>query len=241
MIVFIFLSCKNDTKEFIQYDKDRKIVSKIYGNSKKSLDSIIYFKNGIIDSKMIVNPKNKFSFYVKYYDSIGVSSEGNTLNKIKIGKWKYYDSKKRIRKIVEFKNICGEEYPNQEWNYNDQGDLKMSISTYYKYKFKSQMFKKGETNILMISYVPMTKKDPICTINFSNKIDSTFCNVDMVEKVAFRSSDLITFTVPMMLDEIGKHNFRGYIEEHEFEEIKNSTISNHITRRIYIDIPFKVK
>lgn len=87
----------------------------------------------------------------------------------------------------------------------------------------------------------MKKKDAICTINFSNKIDSIFCNIDKVEKVAFRSSDILTFTIPMMLDEIGKHNFRGYIEEHEFEKVKNSNLSNHKTRRVYIDIPFNVK
>lgn len=242
MIMFVFLSCKNVTEEVIQYDKEGNVLSKNYVSNGKFLDSTIYLKNKLMSTKIIFNKNNKLECYVKYYNENGkIDSEGNTINKIKVGKWKFYGSKSKEIKIVEFKNICGVEYPNQEWNYNSEGDLKMNVSTYYKYKFKSQIFKKGGTNILTISYVPMKKKDAIFTINFSNKIDSTFCNIDKVEKVAFRSRDILTFTIPMMLDEIGKHNFRGYIEEHEFEKVKNSNLSNHKTRRVYIDIPFNVK
>lgn len=241
IITFLF-SCSKESKEVIKYNSTGDIVSKMYIRDEKSLDSIIYFNNGILDSKIIFNKINKLSCYVEYYDSKGqLMSEGNTINKIKNGKWKYYDSNASLKKIVEFKDICNEEYPNQEWNYNEKGKLNLEICSYYTYKFKSPVFKSGGTNILTINYTPMIKKGAICTINFSNKIDSTFCNVEKVEKVAFRSSDSLTFTVPMMLDEIGKHNFRGYIEEHVFEEVKNSNLSNHKIRRVYIDIPFKVK
>jgi len=241
-IVFSILSCKNDTEEIIQYDKEGNILSKNYISNGKSLDSTIYLKNELVITKIIFNKDNKSECYVKYYDNNGkLESEGNTINKIKIGKWKFYGSKTKEAKIVEFENICGEEYPNQEWNYDDKGKLNLDIRSYYTYKFKSPVFKSGGTNILTINYTPMIKKGAICIINFSNKIDSTFCNVDKIEKVAFRSSDSLTFTVPMMLDEIGKHNFRGYIEEHVFEEVKNSNLSNHKIRRVYINIPFEVK
>ncbi len=240
--VFCFISCKKETEEIIQYDKTGNILSKNYvSDGGKSLDSTIYYKNNKVDSKFFFKNNSDIECYIKYYDDKGIVSEGNAINKVKVGKWKFYGSKPKEVKIVEFKNICEEEYPNQEWNYDTSGKMKINLCTYYTYQFKNPVLKNGTTNALIIKYIPMVKKGSISTINFSNEIDSTFCNVDKVKKNAFRSSDSLTFTIPMMLDETGKHNFRGYIEEHVFEEVKNSKLTNHKTKRVYIDIPFEVK
>lgn len=245
LILFIFiltLSCKQSDEMTTEYDKNGKIISKIYGNPEESLDSIIYFKNGVIDSKMIAISSNTLSFYVKYYDDYGnLKSEGFTFDKIKIGKWKFYDSKTKNVKIVEFKNICGVEYPNQEWNYNNKGKLNLDIRSYYTYKFKNSEFKNGGTNFLTVKYIPLVKKGSVCTINFSNEIDSKFCNIDKIKKISFRSSESKTFSIPMMLVSKGKKNFRGYIEEISYEKINNSKLLQEKLRRVYIDIPFEVK
>lgn len=240
-IIFNFFSCKNDVEEVIQYDKKGNVLSKNYvSDGGKSLDSTIYFKNNKVDSKFFFKKNSDKECYIKFYNDGKLIAEGNAINKIKIGKWKFYGVKVNDVKIVEFKNICGEEYSNQEWNYDNTGKMKINLCTYYTYQFKNPILKNGTTNALTIKYIPMVKKGSISTINFSNEIDSTFCNVDKVQKNAFRSSDSLTFTIPMMLDEIGKHNFRGYIEEHVFEETQNSKLTNHKTKKVYIDIPFEV-
>ena len=240
--ILCFLSCKNEVEEIIQYDKTGNVLSKNYVSNKgKSLDSIIYFKNNKVNSKFFFKKNSDTECYIKYYDDKGIISEGNAINKTKTGKWKFYGSKPKEVKIVEFKNICGEEYPNQEWNYDETGKIKINLCTYYTYLFKNPILKKGEINALIIKYTPMVKKGSISTINFSNEIDSTFCNVDKVKKNNFSSDDSNTFIINLNLDIKGKHNFRGYIEEHVFEDPKNSKLTNHKTRRVYIDIPFEVK
>jgi hypothetical protein len=237
----ILFSCKKESKEFVEYDKEGNLLSKGYVSNGKSLDSMIYFKNNKVDAKFFFKKNSDKECYIKYYDNEGVISEGNTINKIKTGKWKFYGSKPNEMKVVEFKNICGEEYANQEWNYNAKGKLKIDLCTYYTNSFKNKIFKVGSTNFLTIKYIPMIKKGTICRINFSNEIDSTFCNLDKIKKESFRSTDSLTFTIPMMFDTKGTFFFRGFIDEHFFGEPNKEGYSNHKTRRVYVDIPFEVK
>lgn len=242
IVTFFFLSCKKDFEEIIQYDRSGKILSKKYiSNSRKLPDSIMFFKNNEIKTKFIFKENNYKEFYVKYYKNKKIVSEGNVINKKRIGKWKFINHKANTLKIVEFKNICGDEYPNQEWNYRDKDKLDFNFSSFYYFKLKNTISRKGGTNYLTIKYVPMIKKETICMIHFSKEIDSLFCNVDKVKKDGFRLTDSLTFTLPLKFESRGKKNLRGFIEEHLFQDVKGSDYSNHKIRTVYFDIPIEVK
>lgn len=240
--LFSILSCKNDTEEVIKYDLKGNILSKNYVSNGNSLDSIIYFEKNIIDYKVYFKNSSTDTCYTKYYDKNKISSEGSIVKKVKFGKWKFYNSKGEIRSIVEFKNICGEEYPNQEWNYNPDGTLNQDFCNYYTSSLEKVRIIEGvEVNDLKIYYTPMNKKEAICKIQFSPEIDDTFCNADKVETYSLNSNKSFVFTIPLKTEDIGDNNFKGYIEEHLFETQNKKGAVNHKVRRIYIDIPLKMK
>lgn len=236
--ILSILSCKNDTEEIINYDINGNVFSKNYVSNGNSLDSIIYLKNNIIDYKVYFNNNSTDTCYVKYYDKNKISSEGSIVKKIKFGKWKFYNSKGKIRSIVEFKNICGEEYPNQEWNYNFDGKLNQDFCNYYTSTLEKLRIIEGVQVVdLKIYYIPMNKKKAICKIHFSPEIDNTFCNTDKVETYSLNSNKSFVFTIPLKTEGIKDNNFKGYIEEHLFETQNKKETVNHKIRRIYIDIP----
>lgn len=243
LVFFTLFSCKKNTNEIIQYNQEGKIISKIYGNPTKFIDSIIYYKNDMVDSKMIANKLNKLSFYVKYYDGKKLMSEGNTLNKLKDSKWNYYNSKGKVEKVVEYKNICDEEYPNQEWNYDAKGDLDIAKSSFFSYTFKNSKFESMVNNEITIKYVPFIKKNGVISIiYFSPDFDNKFCNINKVKKNGLKpSEDGFIFKINIGFKNKGKKYFRGYIDEHFYEDTNKKEMVNHQTRRVYIDIPIIVR
>lgn len=243
LIVFTQFSCKRDDGVICQYNKDGELISKNYLGNGKFLDSVIYFKKGIVDAKIYFKNHQKLNCYVKYYDSHGrLTYEGNTYNKMKVGKWKYYDDENRKCKVVEFKNICNKEYPNQEWNYDYMGKLKMDFCTFFTYKIeKARIIEGVKVNDLKIHFTPMFKNGSVCKINFSPEIDSNFCNVDAVQKYTLNSDNSYVFTIPLKSEDIGENNFTGYIEETYDESTNKEDFVNHRVRRVYIDIPIFVK
>ncbi|MBN9284869.1 MULTISPECIES: hypothetical protein [unclassified Flavobacterium] len=240
-ITFFFVSCKNETQEIIQYDKQGRVASKNYVSNNTSLDSVINFTNGIIDSKMFFSKDNESSCYVKYYDKLGIASEGNTINKVKDGRWKYYDSKNRLRKIVEYKNICNEEYANQEFNYDEKGKLLANKSTYYTYKFKTSKLESNKENELTINYVPFLKKGSNSFLVISREFDSSFCNIRTVKKDSASFFANQTFKVGVTFEKKGKNNFRGYILEYSYESTSDKNILKTRERKTFINIPVVIE
>jgi hypothetical protein len=239
IILLITYSCKKNENEIIEYDKDGKIISKSYINNESGqTDSIIYYKSNMI-TKSFFDKKNRKSFYFKSYGYDGkMIAEGNTFNMIKIGKWKFYDSDNKIKKIVEYKNICGKEYPNQLWNYDD---LKLNInkSTYFNYRLKNSKFESNKTNELIIEYVPYFKKWSQSVLFSSIDFNNTFCNIDKIKsEVVFPSNDKnIIFKVNLKFSSKGKNHFRGYISEKTYKTSSNMKIENYSEKITYIDIP----
>ncbi|WP_177733523.1 toxin-antitoxin system YwqK family antitoxin [Flavobacterium inviolabile] len=240
-ITFFFVSCKNETQEIIQYDKQGRVASKNYVSNNTSLDSVINFTNGIIDSKMFFSKDNESSCYVKYYDKLGIASEGNTINKVKDGRWKYYDSKNRLRKIVEYKNICNEEYANQEFNYDEKGKLLANKSSYYTYKFKTSKLESNKVNELTVNYVPFIKKGTTSLLVFSPEFDSSFCNINAVKKDSVSTTTHLTFKIDVSFGDKGKNNFRGYILEYYYKETSDKNVLKTRERKTFINIPVVVE
>ncbi len=238
------LSCKNNNEETIQYDENGEIASKIYGDPKSGLDSVIYYKKGILDSKMIVTNPNKLILYVKYYDKNGkIESEGSTTNKIKDGKWKYYDSNGHVHRIIEYKNICGKEYTNQTWKYDENNKIVLDSSSFITYSLKDPIFKAKKDNVLTIKYIPNVKRaEVIPIIYYSPDLDSTFCNIDKLKIQGLNSpTDDYVYTINISFDNKGKQKFMGYIVEHSLLKTNKKDSLDHFVRNMYIDIPFDVK
>lgn len=242
LISIILFSCNEKSNEIIEYNKEGKLISKMYVNSDKVLDSAIHYKDGIVN-KSYFDKHNTNSFYFKSFANNGkLIAEGNTINKLKEGKWKFYDSDNRMRKVVEFKNICDEEYPNQEWNYESNGKLNISKSSFFSYTFKNSKFESKVNNELTIKYIPLIKKEGVISvIYFSPDFDNKFCNINKVKKDGLKSSgNDVVFKINIGFKNKGKKNFRAYIEEHFYEDTNKKEMVNHKTRRVYIDIPIIV-
>ena len=69
LVLFIssLISCKKEDNAIIKYDNKGKIISKIYANidPKKGIDSVIYYNNEKLDTKVIFNAKNNLECWVK--------------------------------------------------------------------------------------------------------------------------------------------------------------------------------
>jgi hypothetical protein len=239
-VIFNLLSCKNDSKEILEYDKEGNVISKMYVSNGDVLDSIIYFKNGVIN-KSFFYKKDKQLYYFKSFTSDGrIISEGNIVNKIKNGKWKYYDSNDRMRKIVEFKNISDEEYPNQEWNFDENKKIDINKSNYFSYKFENPKFESKKINELTIKYIPLIKKGTSSILVFSPDLNERFSNTKTIGKDSIGSSENFIFKVNIGFENAGKHNFRGYIVEYYYDKTLKKDVLQYKEKKTYIDIPITV-
>ncbi len=242
LAILSLISCKKSDDEIIRYDSAGVVITKSYLDSNQKLDSLIQFEKGKIIFKMYFNKLNANYCYVKQFDDKGKpTSEGKYIYKTRLGKWKFYDSKMRIKRIVEYINLCGKTHLNQEWDYDEKGKLDINKSSYFTYKIdKQSIILDGEkVNNLKIFFIPGFKKGSVCTINLSQEINKNFCNVDSVEKFSLKSDDKFTFTIPIKSDDLNrKFNLKGYIEENHFDD--SVPALGHRIRRVYIDVPIKI-
>jgi hypothetical protein len=238
------LSCKNNNEEIIQYNTDGTILSKNYVREGKFVDSIIYYNKEKIDYKLYFKNNDNSSWYAKYYDVKGkIEFEGSITNKIKDGKWKYYDSNGHVHKVIEYKNICGKEYENQIWKYDENNKIVLDSSFFITYSLKDPIFKAKKDNVLTIKYTPNLKgARAIPLIYFSPDLDSTFCNVNQLKLQGLKSpnNDYI-FIVNIGFENKGKQKFMGYIEEHSLLKTNKKDSLDHFVRNMYIDIPLEVE
>lgn len=256
LAILSLVSCKKEDKEIIKYDDQGKITSKRYFNLEThKMDSIILYKNEKITSKSydynMVNNET-MSNYTRYFNEEGKVSEegkmyivsnGKSDGLIRIGKWKFYDSKMSVKKVIEYINLCGKTYLNQEWNYDEKGRLDVDKSVFFTCKITEPTKINGEDGFnVKIFYKPFVKKGSICTINLSKDIDSTFCNAEQLKMFTLRSNANFTFTIPIrILDLKDGFKFKGYIDEHNFNLDKNDTLNpQHSVRRIFFAIPLKL-
>ena len=118
------------------------------------------------------------------------------------------------------------------------GKLNLSLSSFYSFKIEGENLLDGiRGKNLKIYYVP-SRKNTICTINLSQKINKDYSNIDSVEKFTLKSDDNYIFTIPIELKSLKeKINIKGYIDEHYFDE-KTKNLE-HTWKRTYLSIPLK--
>ncbi|WP_034045128.1 hypothetical protein [Wocania ichthyoenteri] len=110
-------------------------VKKVFENGVER-DSIIYYNNNSSSSIMKIEYLSVIdSVKQKYFHENGnLKKEGFVnLNRNAIGKWVFYNDKKEISAVREYKNISGKEYLNQEWALNPRGDTLYYQSNFFNF------------------------------------------------------------------------------------------------------------
>lgn len=219
----------------IIYNEDGTIESYVFFKDNKPVDSIINYKNNKISSIIIFKDSVNL---VKNFNNGVLENEGNMLNGKKIGYWNYYKNNKK-HKVIQYIDLCGEQYNNQGWAFNNQGKLISKGSNYYKIINKKASYKKDEEFVFYVRYQSLWGKESMSNYAMSTKISNDFCNIRDVKLDSFRTNNhLLKFYYKF--SEKGKKNIRGYVREYGFiEESKNNFVFQE--RKVYFDIPVVIE
>lgn len=232
----VLYSCKESTKETVYFDEKSGMLIKSYSSKGTSSDSSYYYKNDKLAMISYYKGYPEGTSYNKMYNNKRLKSEGLFLNKKRTGKWKFYEQG-TLRAIVDFVNVCGEEYPNQEWNYTKEGNLNTKFCNYFTYQLEGIRYvKKDGVRDLKIKYQPMYTRGGIYKLHFSHELDDDFCNFNIIKLNALYADESFVFTVPLLAEGMDRDSkFIGVIEENKVEIKGGDTIvKNKLT---YINIP----
>ncbi len=252
--LFLFTSCKNEIKE---YDNKHRLTKEYSLNDKKKFDEIYkefyengnlkivkHFKDGIlIDSIILYNsdntinqvqfPLKKDSLLYKNYLKNTLESEGIFYKEMKLGKWKYFKKNGNLDKVVEYVNVCGKQYTNQGWYFENGKDTIKEFGNYYSVKIPKHV-KQNKLLKLTIYYNPIIAANPDLIFCIGTDVDKNFCNL---EQTKLDTAYGVNNTIPLeiIFNKKGKKNLRGFIKE--YYTVKDSSAS----RLIYVDIPINVE
>ena len=241
IITAILLSCSKEGNAAIEYDKNGKIISKTYPSLDLSrpIDSIIYFKNNKVDYKVIF--KTKEDVFVKYYDpKEKLICEGNTNKKIRAGKWKYYRENGSLDKIIEYINLCGQQYVNQGWYFKENGDTIFRNSNYVNIKIDNGNFKINEKHEFKFDYKKILGPKSELILMISPDVDDKFCNIEKIN-MSKQYSKVNQIIAKIGFATAGKKTLRGYITEFQDSIKTREKMPKIAERRVYFQIPIVVE
>ncbi|MBF6640427.1 hypothetical protein IVB69_02930 [Flavobacterium sp. J49] len=253
-ILLFFTSCKNEIKE---YDAEQKLTKEYTLNDEKQFDGIYkefyengnlkvvkHFENGVlIDSIINYNndktisqvqfPLKKDSLFCKNYYKNNLESEGVFYQNMKHGKWKYFKTNGVLDKVVEYVNICGNQYTNQGWYFKNGKDTIKEFGNYYNLKLPKSI-KKNQLAKFYIYHKPLIALNPDLIFCIGTDVDENFCNLEKTKiDTVYGENNIIP--VEIIFRNKGKKNLRGFIKE--YYSVKDSSAS----RLIYVDIPMTVE
>lgn len=242
-ISIFLLSCnnlkENTEKEF--YDNGDLKAIHIIKNNIKSDSSIYYYPNNNI-AKIIYYLEKDTIYEKDFSEKSKLLSEGKNVKNIMIGKWKFYKENGKLDKIVEYINLCGNQYTNQGWYFDKKGDTLREYGNYFEIKWSPKIIKKNQVVCLQMTYKPIIYLNSEVELCFDteNNVSKDFCNIHKVKLAKFyKTSDVLKTYIKF--ERSGKKNIRGYIREFFNKE---STEQDSITsgeRYLYFDIPFEIK
>ena len=220
-------------KEFYSDGKLKAIHN--YRNGIK-IDSSTYYK---ADKELILIKKylQKDTIYEKEFKDNVLISEGKYLSNNQLGEWKYYRQNGKLEKIIEYVNLCGHQYTNQGWYFDENGKFDSGKGNYFEIFKLKKTYKKDELIVITIKYKPLYLSSSKFTAYFHPKVDSKFCNLYDVQ-VNSNIAEKNTFTLPLTFSTVGNKNLRGVIEEIVTKENDSKT---HGQRLVYFDIPLKIE
>jgi len=241
---FIFLlSCNNlkeNTEKEFYNNGDLKAVH-IIRNGIKSDSSIYYYPNNGI-AKIIHYLEKDTTFEKDFSEKSKLLSVGKNVKNRMIGKWKFYKVNGKLDKIVEYINLCGRQYTNQGWYFDEKGDTLKKYGNYFDFKWSSKIIKKNQVVSLQMTYKPiiyLNSEVELC-LDTEKKVSKDFCNIHKVKLAKFyKSSDVLE--TYFKFETSGKKNIRGYIREFfNREETEQDSITSG-ERYLYFDIPVEIK
>ncbi|MQP51355.1 MULTISPECIES: hypothetical protein [unclassified Flavobacterium] len=261
LLLTILFGCQNETEQKIEYYPNGKVYRKYYVNSKNEYDGEFIqfnedgtcFKKGNIKNNRFVDSivffeKNKIScieyksntdsVFLKYFENGQLHSSGIELNRIKVGKWKFYTNNK-ISSEIEYFNLCNKEYLNQGWFYDNQAKIIRDRSNYFQIIDKKKSYKKNENIVYHVKYHSIWEKQSLSSAIIGTEINDNFCNMKEVKLDSILSKEHI-FKFNFIFSKSGNKKIRGYIREFGFiEEVKDDFVFQE--RKVYFDIPIVIE
>ena len=110
-------------------------------------------KNSILITLLIITTLN-FSCKNESKKIVDVSSKVDKLNGVT--KKEFYENGK-LKKTLEYVNVCGKEYLNQGWYFNDKQDTIKNKGNAYKIKIEKNILKPLEESKVTMVYKPLLK------------------------------------------------------------------------------------
>ncbi len=225
-----FVNSKNEYEgEFTQFNEDGTYFKKGYIKNDKFIDSVIFFEENKISC--IEYKKDSDTVFLKYFDNEKIHSSGYELNNIKIGKWSFYKDNK-ISNVIQYIDLCGTEYLNQGWFYDNNGDLDLKKSHFIEILDLKKTYKINEPIKFKMKYNSLWKNNSFSIAEFHTKVDNNFCNLKKIKKDALLSKEHV-FVFSISFAEKGKKNIRGVIGE-VLEKNDNKV------RELFFDIPIEI-
>lgn len=254
LLTFLVFGCKNDLEKKIEYYPNGNIQNEYFVNAKneingevkyynedgtlnrigqfrdnKAVDSTIFFEEGLISSIEYLKDSNiKF---VKLFDNNNIHSSGFSVKNKKLGKWNFYKDNK-ISNVVEYIDLCGVEYLNQGWFYDNKGNLDLKRSHFIEILDLKKIYKANEPIKFKIKYNSLWQNNSFSIAEFHPKIDNDFCNLEKTKKDALLSNQHV-FEFSLRFAEKGKKNIRGVIRE-VLEK------NDEKVRELFFDIPIEI-
>ena len=115
-----------------------------------------------------------FSCAEKQDEVVDVSSKTDKENGIK--KLSFYE-KGKLKKTFEYVNVCGKEYVNQGWHFNEKGDTIKTKSHFCKIKIEKSILKPLEESKVTMIYKPLLK-NTVSGILLSRENNINYCDLE---------------------------------------------------------------
>lgn len=249
--------------KYLEYFNNGKLKQKHYYVNGVKRDTSFYF-DSISNKKYIEIWKYDTIHQSIFYNKEGLKiREGllhNKNNKFRIGKWHFYDYKKRLDSVVEYLNIDGMSYTNQIWlinlNNNDtlhnRGNyfkilLKDTISLGEIVKFRIALIKENIDSISDIEVI-LPYRDKDLKYDYSNIYEIKRDTFLSLKNDGYSNDKISKHVVTNHIAEFGleyetpgKKRLRGVLIEYMQGYTKKDSSIRRYERRLFFDKYFYIK
>ncbi|MET0946671.1 MAG: hypothetical protein ABWY22_14785, partial [Flavobacterium sp.] len=211
----------------------------IIENGVKSDSSIYYYPNKNI-AKILYYLKKDTVFEKDFSEDSRLLSEGKNLKEKMLGKWKFYKENGNLDKIIEYIDLCGEQYMNQGWYFKDNGDTLYKNSNFVSIKISEGNFKINQKHEFKFIYKRLLGSTSEFWLSISPDVDNKFCNINKIN-MSNQYSKANQIIAKIGFETPGKKTLRGFISEFKDSIISGEKVSKIAERRVYFEIPVMVK
>jgi hypothetical protein len=165
---------------------------------------------------------------------IEISTKKQQMEGIKM--YNFYRKDGSLEKTLEYINLCGKEYLNQGFYFNESKDTLFDKSNFYKIYIEKKVLNTNEVSKIIIEYEPLLKNSVSGLLLSKDNIDLDFCNLEKSKlDTIFFIDNKIEFY--QRFKNKGIKRLGGYILEID----KNLNNKIYDERKVYLTIPFDVR